>query len=362
MPTPFSAVRIFRPILAGATLRDRIIACVGALIGIGLTGLISGLMLGNDVHLPLIVAPMGASAVLLFAVPASPLAQPWPIIGGNVISSLVGAIVAHLVPEPALAAGLAVALAIAAMSLLRCIHPPGGAAALLTVFAGTPGHPVDFLFPLVPVALNTVLLVGLGWAFHKLTQRSYPHKAVAQPARPRTDADPFRRVGFRPEDIDSALANIGETFDISREDIERLVREVETRALVRSYPDLVCADIMSRNVVTIAPNSVPDAARALLLEHDVRVVPVVDDERRVLGTIGFRELIRPAGRVSDVMSEAITVGEKTLALELAPLFSRASARAVVVVDEQQRLAGLITQTDVLAALSSRLQMVIPKES
>ena len=68
--------QLFAPILAGATLRDRLIACTGALIGIAVTGLLCGLALGRGPHLPLLVAPMGASAVLLFAVPASPLAQP----------------------------------------------------------------------------------------------------------------------------------------------------------------------------------------------------------------------------------------------------------------------------------------------
>ncbi len=93
-------------------------------------------MLGNGPHVPLLVAPMGASAVLLFAVPASPLAQPWSIIGGNTISALIGVIVAHFVHEPALATGIAVALAIAAMSFTRCLHPPGGAAALTAVLGG----------------------------------------------------------------------------------------------------------------------------------------------------------------------------------------------------------------------------------
>ncbi|MBB5278347.1 CBS-domain-containing membrane protein [Rhizobium rosettiformans] len=62
----------FAPILTGATLRERLIGCLGALIGISLTGFICNLAIGGDPQLPLIVAPMGASAVLLFAVPASP--------------------------------------------------------------------------------------------------------------------------------------------------------------------------------------------------------------------------------------------------------------------------------------------------
>src|SRR3954469_21072672 len=107
----------FAPILAGATIRERLIACLGALVGIACTGLICNWVLGQNSSLPLVVAPLGASAVLLFAVPASPLAQPWSIIGGNTISALVGVIVAHFVHQPVLAPGIAVARALGAMSV-----------------------------------------------------------------------------------------------------------------------------------------------------------------------------------------------------------------------------------------------------
>ena len=119
---PAMAFRLFVPILAGATLRERLAACIGATIGIALTGVISGLAMGSGPHVALLVAPMGASAVLLFAVPSSPLAQPWSIIGGNTISAMVGVTVAHFVHNPVIASGLAVALAIAAMSFT--VRPP----------------------------------------------------------------------------------------------------------------------------------------------------------------------------------------------------------------------------------------------
>ena len=125
--------RVFQPILAGATLRGRLIGCLGALFAIGLTGFFSHLVVGSASFVPLIVAPIGASAVLLFALPASPLAQPWPVIGGNVIATVVGVAVSKIIPDPVVASGVAVSLAILAMSLTRSLHPPGGAAALTAV-------------------------------------------------------------------------------------------------------------------------------------------------------------------------------------------------------------------------------------
>src|SRR6478672_6228317 len=101
--TLMGVVRALTPRMAGTSFRDRSIACLGALIGIGITGLISGWAVGDLAHLPLLVAPLGASAVLLFAVPASPLAQPWSIIGGNTLSALVGILVARLIHQPMVA-------------------------------------------------------------------------------------------------------------------------------------------------------------------------------------------------------------------------------------------------------------------
>ncbi len=86
-----------------------------------------------DATLPALVAPMGASAVLLFAVPSSPLAQPWSILGGNIAAALVGVTTALLITDPFLASAVAIGVAIAAMMTLRCLHPPSGAIALTAV-------------------------------------------------------------------------------------------------------------------------------------------------------------------------------------------------------------------------------------
>jgi CBS domain-containing membrane protein len=350
------AFRIFAPILAGATLRERLIACIGALIGVALTGLIAGLALGNGPHLPLLVAPMGASAVLLFAVPASPLAQPWSIIGGNTISALTGVIVAHFIPETVLATGVAVALAIAAMSVTRCLHPPGGAAALTAVLGGPAVINAGLLFPFVPVALNSVLLVALGYGFHKLSRRSYPHVPAPAPANVHGTVDPPAplRVGFRAQDIDAALATLDETFDIDRRDLDRLLRQVELQALVREHSTLLCADIMSRDVISVTESTPADSARQLLLNHNIRTLPVVDAGGRLLGTVGLRELAHASGTVGAVLSPAATATAASAALGLLPVLTDGRSHAVIVVDEDGRILGLITQTDLLAA-AARLQ-------
>ena len=351
-----SRLKLFLPILAGATLNDRLLAGLGALIGIGLTGLIGEITFGGNPDLPLIVAPLGASSVLLFAVPTSPMAQPWAIIGGNTLSALCGILAYRLVPDIMLASGLAVGLAIVVMSFTKCLHPPGGAAALTAVIGGPAVVAQGFSFALVPVALNCLALVTMGWIFHKAVGHIYPHvpppKAVNIHAT--KDQEPTLRVGFQAEDVDAALAELGETFDISRNDLDQLLRRVERQALIRAHGNLTCADIMSHDVITIGPEADIQAAHTLLLEHNIRTLPVVDVSGRFLGTIGLRETTLGGGRVADVMAPASTASPATPAFgQIGPL-TDGRTHTVVILDSTGQVVGLLTQTDLLAAAARML--------
>lgn len=347
--------RFFQPILAGATLRERMVACVGALICIGLTGLVSGYFFGSGPHLPFIVAPMGASAVLLFAVPASPLAQPWSIIGGNTISALMGMIAAYLIRDPITATGVGVALAIAAMSFTKSLHPPGGAAALTAVLGGPVVAGWGFLFPFVPVALNSCILVGLGLVFHKLSHRNYPHVAqrVMENVHKTDDRPSALRVGFREEDVDAALDTLEETFDIDRDDLSRLLRQVELQATIRSHGEINCRDIMSRDVISIDLNTDPSVARALLIKHNIRTLPVRDELGKLVGAVGLRELLEDGHAITKVRVAA-TAHERDPALSILPTLTDGESHAVIVVDEERRVTGLISQTDLLSAVARLL--------
>lgn len=218
----------FRPILAGATVHDRVLACLGALAGITLIGIVANLAGHGPSGETWILAPVGASAVLVFAVPASPLAQPWAVIGGSTISAAIGLAAFHLIaPEP-LAAAVAVAVAIAAMTVARCLHPPGGAAALTAVLIGSASADPGPFFPVIPVGLDAVAIVLIGWSFHRVvTRHSYPHLPVAAAPTVASDLSPRH---FQPEDVDAVLARIGDTFDISRQDLETILEAVEVEA------------------------------------------------------------------------------------------------------------------------------------
>jgi len=203
---------------------------LGALLGIGLAGLMTALLtrlllgLGNPV-LPWLIAPVGASAVLAFALPASPLAQPWPVFGGDMLSALAGLVIGHLVPVPALAAALAIGAAIGVMNLTRCLHPPGGACALL----GALGSPLiaaqGWSALLLPLGLNLCVLLIAAWIYNNLTGHRWPHHVPAvAPIPPQGWL-----ASYRPEDLDAVLHDWDEVLDVSRDDLDALFRAVERR-------------------------------------------------------------------------------------------------------------------------------------
>lgn len=217
----------FKPILAGATLRDRVVACLGALIGIAVTGLVSRALLPDQAAAGMILtASMGASAVLLFVVPASPLAQPWSIIGGNVISAAVGVTAALLIKDPIVAGAVAVAASIAAMSLARCLHPPGGGAALVAVLGGPVIAGAGYSFVLSPVLIDAVLLTATGLLFHRFSGHAYPHRTALT-----THA---AALELTEADVDAALAEFGEPLDVSRDDLRLIAQTAASRAFARS--------------------------------------------------------------------------------------------------------------------------------
>jgi CBS domain-containing membrane protein len=327
---------------AGSTVKNQLRASLGALIGIGFTGLISAAAFGTDARLPLIVAPMGASAVLLFAVPASPLAQPWSIIGGNTVSVLVGIAVGQFVHEPMAATGIAVGLAVVAMSLARCLHPPGGAAALTAIIGGPSVAAAGFAFALVPVFLNAVLLVLLGIVYHRLSGHSYPHIQPVVPNNPHRSACLSAR--------DST-----ESPDVDRRDIAE--RFVQLEAQARSHPpnSLSTLDLFSQEVIKIPPNEFVETARMLLLGQELNSLPIVDASGRLLGIVGLRELARDADRVSEVMAPAIVVSPDASLSDLIQASIHGKGGPLVMLDDHGHILGLVSSDDILKGFSRSMR-------
>lgn len=349
---------------------QKIKAGLAALVAISLTGVITTLSVGPH---PWLAASMGAASVILFVLPASPLAQPWSFVGGHLVSALIGVLCAKLIPDVVLASGCAVGLSIMAMTFLRCLHPPAGSIALMAVIGGPAIKSLGFSFVLMPVLFNSLLMLVCAITLNNLwLNHPYPRPLPATPKRKAVDSDPLKRLGVNEDDISAALADYQELLDVSRDDLAQVINLAEAHAHRRRLGDWCCADIMRRDVWTVTADTPLVEAWQRLRRYQLRVMPVLDGERQVLGMLSMADFFRKVngappqlrdrlkrlllrrgsgGTVQSVMATPVQMVRDTLpVIELVPILTVQGRHFLPVVDAEDKLVGMVSQSDLLAAL------------
>lgn len=374
-------LRSLGPAVARTPLSEAARAGVGALAGLALTGLF---LLSPSVDLATglyLVAPFGASSVLLFAVPNSPLAQPWSAIVGNVLAALIGVAACMFVDDPALRVGLAVGLTITAAILCRAVHPPAGAVAMTAALSPDMVDQLGFWFALTPIGTGTVALVLLATVYARLTGRRYPFRQFDEPNRHGThDAKPAERLGLSEAELTGILEKYRHSFNLGVEDLARLIGAAELQAASHHTGPLCAADIMSSNLITVGPRAGLAEIAELFRQHRFTSLPVVGPEAEYLGVIFQMHLITRA------RDEALSQG-RGFANGLRRLFDRRQDRQIRAYDimdskgprarpatpigalltmmadgevdavpvlEEDRIVGIVTRTDMMAALARSL--------
>jgi CBS domain-containing membrane protein len=379
MKTSMSTIlRRLRPIAPPVSSREKVRSALGALLGICATGLIASWAVGADAVLPALIAPMGASAVLLFAVPSSPLAQPWSILCGNTVAAVIGVTAALFITDPVAAAAVAIGAAMAAMSAMRCLHPPSGAIALTAVLGGPAIHHLGYGFVLWPVAGNSLLLVIMALIYNNMSGHAYPHAAKpAAPAHQTIDPPQVERIGFTSADLDEVLREHDEFIDIDRDDLETILRRTELRSFQRRGNHTACSSIMSRDVVVVTPQTSLREAQDLMRTHHFRALPVINRQHEVIGIVTQTDLLHktlwvngtlqmsrfqrwglavagagtPARTVKDIMTTPVrTIHPDTPLTDAIILFAETGLHHLPVVGNDNRLAGILSQSDVMVAM------------
>jgi len=148
---------------------------LGAFLGIGAVSLLHFNVLGETDYV-MIIGSFGASAVLIYGAIRSPLAQPRNLVGGHVISAIIGVSCFKLFPsDPWLASSCAVATAIAVMHATKTLHPPGGATALIAVIGSAKVHSLGYLYVLIPVGTGALVMLIIALIINNIPRkRSYP--------------------------------------------------------------------------------------------------------------------------------------------------------------------------------------------
>ena len=342
-------------------VKERILSGVGALCGLAISSLISWYVLGgiNAWY----IAPMGASSVLLFAVPNSPLAQPWNVIIGNILAGVIGVTCTQLLADSTTAFSLAVGFAIFMMMTTDSLHPPSGAVAITAVLGGDAVHRLGFHFILYPVLLNSILLLVFAVFFNRLIGRHYPLTAHLNERS--KDPTPTQKVSIQPKDIEYALDHHTELLDISQYDLEKIILQAQVHANERSMSTFVCQDIMSRDVIRLHEED--DIYQALDKFKSVNLMslPVVNAQEKLVGTLALYEVVEWFKGATDprnswqhylkqIMSRRVVTVEPSQPIQdLVPYFVEKSFNYIPVV-EQERLIGIVSRADMIAALQQQI--------
>ncbi len=196
---------------------EKLVSGLGGALSIFLVILICDHALGLEGSAALI-ASMGASAVLLFAVPHGQLSQPWPVLAGHVGGALIGVACAQLIGTTPLAAGVAVGVTILAMHQCKAIHPPGGATALTAVVGGPAITDLGVGFVWHPVLVNAVTIVLVAILFnYAFRWRRYPVHLGRVRTIDTSDEDELSH-----DDVLDALRSLDSFVDITEDDLRRL--------------------------------------------------------------------------------------------------------------------------------------------
>lgn len=355
--------------------QERYRAAAGAFIGLLFT-LLAGRYLGGLVGVSdWAMASLGASALLVFVLPSSPMAQPWAVIGGNFLSALIGIACVNLFDYPVVTAPVAVGLSILCMFVMRCLHPPAAAVAMITSL-GSISH---FDYAVFPVLTDSVLLILAAVIYNNLTGKAYPYFLNSKPLESPAEAN-------QSKEIDDVLSRYNQVIDINREDLATLISEVEMRAYEYKLEGIKCSEIMTREVRFLDISAPLDTAWKTLREHHIKALPVIDRNRRVVGIVtlddvlkhadidlhkNFGQLVKgvvlsglkgigntlkqDADTVGQIMTKKVRViSEGRSVMDLVGIFHSQGHHHLPVIDANQALVGIITQSDFVAAIEKSL--------
>lgn len=198
---------------------EKVVAAIGGTLAILLTYALSVYLIGPEGSI-VILPSMGASTVLLFAVPHGQLSTPWALFGGNLISAFAGVTMVKLVPDIYLAAALAVGTAILFMHLARCLHPPGGATALAAAIGGPSFQELGYWYMVTPTLMNCLILFLVAVVFNnRFHWRRYP-MGLMKYQEVKNNPDTKRIL---PKHIHQAISQSEVVVDISDQQLKRII-------------------------------------------------------------------------------------------------------------------------------------------
>lgn len=270
------------------SVREKCIAVLSCLIAIWLTSFITRLYAPIDA--PILVASMGASAVILFIIPSSPLARPWPFVGGHLVSGTTGLLITHYQTDLEIAAALTVGLAVLMMILLRCLHPPGAATALAPILNAPQNPTINFDFLWSPLGINILVMLGLVLIINRLIANN--NVPALSPLKDTETRLPTNLINIDANDIEKAISDLNLVVDINEDELYKIITLLQLSSFQKNIGKLNCSDIMTKNIVTVSYDTTVESAWKLMLDNTLKALPVLDRTQRLIGIVTRQDFLK----------------------------------------------------------------------
>ena len=358
------------------SMMEMLTSAISAGIALAIVAWVSKQSLSGT-NLPFILASMGATAVILFAAPNSPMGRPWPLLGGHFIAAFIGISCGKLSPNLLITVPLAIGLVIFAMHYFRCIHPPGGATTLLTLLGGPEVSAIGYQFMLTPLAINLLILALLAAVLNKLRSEKTRYVQVKIPSgwqqRQQTNTAPR----FKSQDLEAAIHSLDSYIDIDTKQLAQIYEMAEQQSYARKLGTVSCQEVMQQAISREYGDSLQEAWTQLSQHHQQAIV-VIDRGHHIKGILTLSDFIKHAQafdleteqqRVAALIKPSTTltsdkpevvgqimsasthcVPHDMSAADAWPIFERYNIEHLPVIDQNNKLLGIINRL----ALAPRL--------
>ena len=357
---------------------EMLISAIAACIALAIVTWVSKQSLSGT-NLPFILASMGATAVILFATPSSAMGRPWPLLAGHFVAAFIGISCGKLSGNLVISVPLTIGLVIFAMHFLRCIHPPGGATALLTLLGGPEVSAVGYQFMLTPLAINLLILALMALSLNKLRaeKNRYAHIEIPSGWQQRRQTNTAPR--FKPQDLQAAIDSFDSYIDMDAEQLAQLYERAEQQRYSRKLGTLSCQEVMEQAIICEYGDSLQEAW-SQLSQDDQQAIVVVNRAHHVEGIVTLSDFIKHAQAfdldteqqrlaalikpstmltsdkpeaVGQIMSSAaICVQQDVTAADSWPLFERYDIEHLPVINQNNKLVGIINRSTLAPRLHS----------
>ena len=248
----------------------------------------------NKQDIPFILASMGASTIILFLIPSSPMGRPWAFFAGNIISAVIGITCAQLFTNLLISIPIAMVITLIVMQLTRCIHPPGGATALIILLGSEQIHNLSYQFLITPLLLNLIILAACAYGFNHLLQqrrRKTPHIPQAWHQR---HNQTITQASLSEDDLRQVLNQQSEYIDVNAKQLHQLFNQAHQQRQQRLLGNLLCHELMEPTPLEAEFGTELHVVWKWLTENENSATVVIDRARHVLGIVTLSDFIKHA--------------------------------------------------------------------